>query len=246
MKSFLFTIIFAGLALATVAQDSTKNKKSKKDWSKVSLAGRPKDHFMFQTGINHWTQKPDSIKTQGLARSLNMYVMMDFAFKNDPRLSVGIGAGIASDHQYFKNTYVDVSGTRANRLGFYNVADTLHFKKYKLNTTYFEIPAELRFCANPENPNKSLKAAVGLKLCYLLSAGTKGKNLLNYAGRLVNAYTAKEKAKNYFNSTRLAATARIGYGVFSLYTTYQFNSFVKDGFGPDIRPMQVGLTISGL
>lgn len=246
MKSFLFTIIFAGFSLATIAQDSTVSKKNKKDWSKVSLANRSKDHFMFQTGYNMWTQAPDSIQTKGLARSVNVYFMMDFPFKSDPRLSVAIGGGIASDHQYFKNSYVDVAGTKANRLGFYNVADTTHFKKYKLNTTYLEAPVEMRFSSNPENPNKTFKAAIGLKFGYLASAGTKGKNLLNYKGNLINAYTEKEKSKKYFSTSRLSLTGRVGYGVFSLYASYQINSFVKDGYGPDIRPMQIGLTISGL
>ncbi len=79
-----------------------------------------------------------------------------------------------------------------------------------------------------------------------MSASVKGKTLQNKAGNTINAYTLKEKSKRYFNSTRLSVTGRIGYGALSLYGSYQVNAFIKEGFGPDVRPFQIGLTLSGL
>lgn len=240
---FLLLILFA----ATVnAQDSTQAPKRKKDWSKVNIANRPKDHFLIQLGYNNWTQVPDSINKKGLPRSFNFYFMLDFPFKTDPRISVAIGGGVASDNVYFSKTYIDISGKDANRLSFQDRSDTSHFKKYKLNTSYLEAPLELRFTKNPETPNKSFKAALGIKVGTLLSASTKGKTFQSSTGATLNSFTSKEKAKRFFNSSRISAMARIGYGVFSLYASYQLNAFVKDGFGPDIRPLQIGITISGL
>jgi hypothetical protein len=88
--------------------------------------------------------------------------------------------------------------------------------------------------------------AIGAKIGTLLNVHTKGKNLLNKSGGTVNSYIAKENSKRYFNGNRLCVTGRIGYGSFSLFGSYQVNSFIKEGAGPDIKPYSIGLTISGL
>jgi hypothetical protein len=41
-------------------------------------------------------------------------------------------------------------------------------------------------------------------------------------------------------------TARIGYGIFSLFGAYQLNNILKDGAGPDMQLYQVGISLSGL
>ena len=121
-----------------------------------------------------------------------------------------------------------------------------YFKKYKLTTVYLEAPVELRFIKNPEKPHSSLKGAIGVKVGTLLTASTKGKNLLDVNGRLLNGYTEKEKSKKYFNNSRLSVMGRVGFGVFSVYASYQINTFIKDGYGPLVHPLQIGLTVSGL
>jgi hypothetical protein len=201
----LFTLFLALAAVSSViAQDSTiTTKKKRKDWSQVNLSNRANDHFLLQLGYNGWSQKPDTINTKGFSRSFNMYFMYDFPFRTNPRYSVALGAGIGTDNMYFSKTIIDISGRNKNELTFKNVSDTNYFKKYKLATAYLEIPVELRFSANPENPNKSWKIALGGKVGFLVSANTKGKNLLNKSGGTINSFTQKEKARRYFNGTRL-------------------------------------------
>ena len=80
----------------------------------------------------------------------------------------------------------------------------------------------------------------------LLNAHTKGKTLQNSGGTTINAYTAKESKKIFFNTTRLSITGRVGYGKFSLFGSYQVNNLFKDGAAAAIKPFQVGLCISGL
>lgn len=247
MKKVVLLAFSLFVLLAANAQDSAQlTKKPKKDWSKTGIANRPKDHFLIQVGYNSWTKRPDSIKTGGLPLSINFYFMMDFPFKTDPRWSAAVGAGLGFDNQGFKTTSIDIAGQRADRLGFYNVADTNHFKKYKLVSTYLEAPVELRFSSNPENNMKSWKGALGVKVGTLLSAQTRGKTLVNKSGATLNNYIEKEKSKRYFNGTRLSVMGRFGYGIVSIYGAYQINPFIKEGAGPDVRPFQVGITVSGL
>ena len=241
-------LITLSLALAFVfslfAQDSTIAKPKKKDWSKVNLSNRPNDHFMIQIGYNGWASMPDTIQTKGIPRSFNMYFMFDFPFKTSPRFSVGIGVGLGTDNFYLDKMTADIAGKSSNTLTFKRDSST-YFKKYKIATTYLELPVELRFAANPENTNKSWKVAVGGKVGTMLSAMTKGKNLISSNGGSLN-YTEKIKSKRYFNSTRLSVTGRISKGIFGIYGSYQINNFIKDGAGPDIRPFQIGISISGL
>lgn len=161
-------------------------------------------------------------------------------------MSVALGAGVGVDNQKFSKTYIDISGQKADKLSFIDVSDTNYFKKYKLTTTYLEAPVELRFSSDPEHNLKSWKAAIGVKVGTLISATTRGKTLVNSNGGTVNAYTMKEKATRYFNKTRLSVTGRIGWGIASIYASYQVNAFIREGSGPDIRPFQIGLTLSGL
>lgn len=219
---------------------------AKKNWKKIDLSNRSNDHLMLQYGLDNWSGTPDSISPSGFSRFFNAYIMLDKPFKNNPKFSVGLGAGIGSSNIFFDKTYVDVKST-ASQLPFTNVDSANHFKKFKLTTIFLEAPVELRFSSNPENANKSFKMALGVKVGTLLNAHTKAKTLENSSGATINNYIVKESSKKFFNSTRLAATARIGYGIFGLYGSYQITSVLKTGAGPDaIHPYSIGIYISGL
>ena len=253
MKKTSILLVFIVSAAIAIGQDSlkvgdttAKPKPVKKDWSKVNM-NRSGDHFLLQFGLDNWASSPDTIDIKTFSRSFGIYLMMDFPFKTNPHFSIALGVGVSSSNIYFEDTYLDISGkNNSTTLQFQNVEDTTHFKKFKLQTVYAEIPLEVRYIGNPENPNKSFKFAAGAKIGTMLSAGTKGKNLLNGAGGTVNSFTQKEKSKRYFNKTRFAVTGRIGYGSLSLFTVYQVNAYFKEGLGPDVRPYTIGLTISGL
>lgn len=217
----------------------------KKDWSKVSLGRRANDHFMFQLGYDNWAQKPDSIHIQGFNRSANFYFMFDFPFKTDPRFSVGAGLGIGTSNIFFHNQQVRVSDNNPT-LAFPDQSQTNHFKKFKLVTAYLEAPIELRFALDPENTNSSWKFAVGAKIGLMLSAHTKGKTLQNSFGQTIGNYTEKESSKQYFNSSKLAATARISKGPVGIFGQYQINSLIKTSLGPSVFPYSFGIVLSGL
>jgi len=256
MKKFFLMTAFAAItctAVSAQAIDTTGNvkvKKAKRDWSKLDLANRANDHFLIQFGYDGWAGAPDSIRTKGFGRHFNMYVMFDKPFKTDPRFSVGFGAGIGSSNIFFEKTVIDITGRKnANRLLFTNADSTDHYKKYKLVNVWAEIPLELRYVANPENSDKSWKFAAGVKVGTMINAHTKGKEPQDKGGNTLSGQSKviiKENSKRFFNSTRIAATARIGFGHFSLYGAYQLNSLLKDGVGPAVKPFSIGLTLSGL
>jgi hypothetical protein len=238
MKKLLL-IVFA---LISVTAASAQEKK------KIGgFMNRTGDHLMLQLTSDYWIGQPDSIdkKINGFARGANVYVLLDQRFKGSPKWSVAFGLGVGTSNMYFRNMIVDIK-SKTNKLPFKNVDSVDHFKKYKLTTAFLEIPLELRYTFDPAHENKSVKVAIGVKVGTLLGVHTKGKNLLDKNGNVVNSYTAKETGKGFFNSTRLAATARLGYGNFSLFGSYQLNNIFKDGVAADVKLMQIGLNFSGL
>ncbi len=220
--------------------------KPKKDWSKIEI-DQSGDHFMLQLSYDHWSGAPDSISSRfkGISRGLNFYVMMNKPFKTDPRMSVAFGLGVGTSGILFNKTSIGITST-GTQMPFANLDSSNHFKKYKLATSFLEVPIELRYTADPSNEGKSWKAAIGVKIGTMLNAHTKGKTLVSSTGGTVNSYTEKEASKRFFNTTRLSATARVGIGHFSLFGAYAITTLLKDGAGPSIRPYQIGITLSGL
>lgn len=242
-KFFLFIIACLLITSAHAQQDSLPIKTPKK----FDLSNRPGDHLMFQISSDHWTGMPDSIDSHqsGFSRGLNAYFMLDKPFKGDSRFSLGIGIGIGSSNIVFKKMNIDVKST-STLLPFTPLDSSDHFKKYKLSSSFLEVPLEFRFSSNPESNNKGWKFAIGGKVGTLVNLHTKGKTLENKNDNTINSYTLKENTKRYFNGTRFMATARIGYGIFSLFGAYQLNNVLKDGVGPEMKLYQVGISLSGL
>jgi len=243
MKKFVFVALSCLFFSMAFSQDTLHVTNG----NKVSVQKKAADHFMFQLSSDHWATMPDSIKSHqsGLSRGFNAYVMINKQLKNSPKLSLAIGVGVSTSNIIFKK--VDIGVTAApGTLPFTHLDSVNHFKKYKLSSTFLEIPLELRFTAKPDNPDKSLKAAIGLKAGTLVNLHTKGKNWVDKNGNVLNGYTEKENSKRFFSTSHFMATGRIGYGIFSLFGSYQINGLLKDGAGPSMRLYQVGITVSGL
>ena len=244
---FFFTSLLYAQDSTIVAENTVPPPAPKQKKQFTIPPDQAGDHFMISLTTDHWAGAPDSIKDlkSGFSRGINVAIMLNKPFKSDPRWSVALGLGISHSSIFFENTAIDIKEMTV-RLHFRNVDTADHFKKYKLATTYLEIPLELRYTFNPEAERKSGKIALGLKVGTLINAHTKGKTLLNKNDQSINAYTEKESKRTFFNGTRIAGTARFGIGNFSLFGAYSITGLLKDEAGATIRPYQIGLTISGL
>ena len=238
MKNFLLLIT---VLIGMVASAQTTDTK------KITIPNRTKDHFMIQYGVDAWSGRPDSVRTGGFSRHFNMYVMFDKPFKNNPKMSVGVGAGIGSSNMFFNNTNVNVKHV-GTQLPF-TIADSInHFDKFKVTTLYLELPVEIRYFSNPNNMNKSWKFAIGAKVGTLLKSFSKGKNYVNRNGQSIygTTFIEKEQSKKFFNGTSLAITGRVGYGIIGLQGSYNVLGVLRDGAGANMNRFSVGISISGL
>ena len=223
---------------------------TKQDWSKINFANRANDHIMVQYGFDQWLNTPSWITTKGFSRHFNFYLMLDKPFKSNPHFSGAYGIGLTTDHMFFNGQNVDISGGTNGQVDSVQFlgSSASHFKKLKMTTIYLTIPVELRYFSDPVNPNNSYKFAIGAKVGLLLNAYTKGKDLLDGSGNSVmgSSYIQKDYSSKFFNSYLFSTTARIGWGNFSINADYGILTVFKDGSGPGVHPLSIGLTISGL
>ncbi len=236
--SFFLSNLFA----QDIKDDAVKKKLNP---SQINLSNRSNDHLLIQLGYTGWAGIPDTIATKGISRTFNAYFMFDMPFKTNKRMSTAGGVGVSTENIFFDKTSIGINST-GNSLNFKNVADTNHFKKYKMATTWLEVPLELRFSSDPLNNKTSFKAALGVKVGTLVNAHTKGKTLVNKQETTINAYSEKINSKVFFNTTRVQMTGRIGRGNLSLFGSYQVGSLFKEAKGPAVKPFSIGITVSGL
>jgi outer membrane protein with beta-barrel domain len=221
--------------------------KQKKDWSKVKLdPRRPQDHFMVELGYDNWVGSTDSMNIKGFNHSENVYFMNAWPFKTDARFALAAGIGLGSSNIFFAHQEVMVAAYANQTLAFPDETGGNHFKKYKLVTTYLEIPVELRFSLDPEHMDHSWKFAVGAKIGLMLSAYTKGTTLVSATGQVLGNYAEKESSKQFFSTAEFTPTIRISKGFLGFFAQIHANPLIKASAGPSIFPLSGGVVLSGL
>lgn len=173
------------------------------------------------------------------ARSFGAHMMMeglDF-FKGHAFLAPGLG--FTWNNYHFENKMMSL--TTGNDTTVFAVDSSIQFDKYKLRTTYAELPLTLGFrIGNLEKNHLTIQAGV-----------VGGINISSVVKQryYVNSVKYKEKIKDDFNVNpfKLDAIAKIKFkdnlGVFARYSLTTM--FEKDKT-QEVYPFAVGITIGGL
>ena len=198
-----------------------------------------RDFLMLSFNYNNWMQKPDSVKTKPFGYGFNGHLCYDFPIKKS-NFSFATGLGVNVNVVYLNQLQLDLRDTTTGTVAHF-VADTSHYTRYKFVTTYLTAPFELRYFANNLNRNQGFKAALGLQIGTLLGAHTKG--VTSESGTLVKD---KVDTKRFISPWNFAATARIGWGNFSVFFSYNLTTVFKENEGPSITPMSAGICLTGL
>ena len=222
-----------------LAQDATE--KMNVNAAPPPIVKPSRDFLMIQMTYNNWIKKPDSVKTKSFNYGFNGYLCYDFPIKKS-HLSFATGVGLNVSVAYLNQ---EVIGNLDTTIALGGAArflpDTKPYKRYKFVTTYLSAPFELRYFSNNLNRNKGFKAAIGMEVGTLLGAHTKG----SYS---VGGANVKDKVdtKRYVAPWNFAATARVGWGNFSVFASYNLSTVFKDNAGPPITPAAVGICLTGL
>ena len=222
------------------AQDVVSNNSNS-----TPLISKPsRDFLVIQLGYNNWTNKNDSaVNTKG-GYVFNAFLCYDFPIKKSS-FSFATGLGINVNVVYLNQqrmTLNDTSVLGSTAVRF--IPDTglpYTYKRYKFVTSYLTAPFELRYFSNTHNRNKGFKAAIGMNVGLFVGAHTKGV-------ASVDGITVKDKTdtKRFMSTWNLAATARVGYGNYAIFGSYNLTPVFKDGQGPPATPYTIGFCVTGL
>lgn len=115
--------------------------------------------------------------------------------------------------------------------------DTKSFSKNKFKTTFLNVP--LMFETNlGKDAESSFHLVAGAIVGYRL--GSKTKQKFKQDGE---NYKEKDRGDYNINPWRLSATARIGYGNFTLFATYSLTEMFEGNKGPEVIPFTVGISL---
>jgi hypothetical protein len=210
--------------------------------------------FVMDLGINRLTEKPNELK-YGLwgSRTVNVYYLYDIRIgKSKFTFHPGIGLGMErfkfqSFKEYFPTDTLsrvnptliyDAQGNTkfieashfiydADSLGQPDYSESYSTKKSMLAMNYLDIPVELRFNTNPDDPARSFKVAIGGRAGYLINGHTKIK--YKEDGDL-------KKVKNHqdFNLSkfRYSVYLKVYMGNFNIFGYYNLNPMFEGNKGP--------------
>ncbi len=131
------------------------------------------------------------------------------------------------------NLYEDINGVIQAEYIDVNEKD---FKKNKLNAAYITVPVLFEF----QIPVKHRKIYFGAGLVGSMRAWSKQKQKYEIDGKKYKDKTLDDFQLSPF---RYTITARVGYGGIGLFADYTPVQLFKDGSGPEIYPIMIGLHI---
>ena len=119
------------------------------------------------------------------------------------------------------------------------INESQNFSKNKLRTTFLNAPVLLEFNTN-KNSDKSIHIAFGATFGYNVF---RNKMIQEFD---VNGDGQKRKTKDDYNINpfRYSATARIGYGNFTLFANYGLSTLFKANEGPKVYPVSAGVSLN--
>lgn len=220
IKKFTYLAFALTVSLSALAQ-SDAQKTSRPD-----IPGT----FVVEIGVNRDLSGPDNfdIGFWG-SRAANIYYQYDIRlFKS--RLSLVPAIGVSLERFKFRNlATMGFDSDDSLRLLSPTEAGYTRVKKSQLITNYVELPIELRYSSNPEDPARSFKAGVGFRIGYLYDSFNKVKFTQDGETKKI-----KDKQNFNLNDFRYGVFGRVGLGNFSVVGYYNLTNLFKDGKGPGV------------
>ncbi len=176
----------------------------------------------------------DLVPGKSLTWNLNF---AEFAFKNEKRtFGVVTGLGLSfSDYTFDQPITIDKSGNNGMLVPVALNPEGL--KKSKLTTTYLTAPLMLEVKTPLRMGSSRLYIAGGVIAGINLGAHTKYKYKKD-----------KQKDRGNFNLNpfKYDLTGRIGFGDFCIFANYGLSSLFKDGQGPKLYPLMIGVSFPNI
>jgi hypothetical protein len=160
----------------------------------------------------------------------------EWAFKNE-RKTFGIvtGMGISFNDYAFE---LPITIEKENGFGKIIPVPLDNVKKSKLHVNYLTAPLMLEVKTPLRMGSSRLYLAGGVIGGLYLGSHTKYK--------LNNNNKEKIKSNYHINQWKYDITGRIGFGDFCVFANYSMTSLFKDGKGPEMHPLMIGISFPNI
>jgi hypothetical protein len=238
MRRYLIIALTLIISSLSLAQDAKKI-------TRPDLPGS----FIIEFGLNTAQGSTPTNFDQGIwgSRTLNLYYQYPVRLWKS-KFSFNPSIGLSFERYKFSNNYT--LPRIANPEGRYDlvpVTDTysnVSVNKSMLVMNYLDfMPIELRFDTKPEDLNRSVHVAAGLRLGLLFDSHT--KIVYSEGGE---EKTIKDKQKFGLNTFRYGFYGRVGIGNFSIFGNYTITPVFETAKAPSnstMSTMTIGISLSG-
>ncbi|MCK5730777.1 MAG: hypothetical protein KAH68_06865 [Draconibacterium sp.] len=164
----------------------------------------------------------------------------EFAFKNK-RKTFGVVTGMGIS---FNDYAFDLPVTMEKEDGYgmivpVNISEeNSSVKKSKLHVNYLTVPLILEVKTPLRMGSSNLYLAAGAIGSLYIGSHTKFK--------YYNGNKEKLKSNYHINQWKYDLTGRIGFGDFCVFANYSMTSLFKDGNGPEIHPLMIGISFPNI
>ena len=181
---------------------------------------------------DNWMDMPEGTETKWFNPGFLVNLMYNHRL-GDGGVSMAIGIG-TSFHKLSSNSYIP--DVKADSIVFEPIGDSIDYKRSILQTSYFDIPFEIRY-----RSKGGFGMAFGFKVGFLYDSKIKyvGERLTDDGVEV----KVKSKGVKQLETVQYGPTIRFGYKWINVFGYFAISKLFKEDRGPQVYPISVGIAV---
>ena len=197
---------------------------------RIPKFGQKEDRLVLNFTWDNWANASSGIKVKGFRSRGFSFLMMNEKILGKGNVAIGFGLGFSSQNVH-SNTFPTYSPDGSHTFLSPISGD---YDLNKLSCNFVDAALELRLRTNQNEKEKRFKVSLGIKGGYLVQSHTKYEG----GNGKIKTYDIQNLSKFQFGPT-----ARISYGNWGVNGYYSLVNLFKDGKGPEIVPVSMGISL---
>jgi hypothetical protein len=234
IAAIILTSLFQVAVSQNVLDKNNYDKKDKNNNKETSVEIF-RDRMLIDVYQSFWLGMPSNVTSMKFNPGFSTSIVWDIKRAPKSPFSFGIGGGILYHSQNSDAVLKYNPLTGKTMYNIVSMSDSINI--CRMNAWSLYVPLEFRY-----RHHNGFKFTLGVRLGYIvgLSQRYKGDDLTG-RNQMVDYTDYQILNKMNYN---FDVYARIGWKGLGLYYSYQVTSMFKDGLGPKINPMTVGISVS--
>jgi len=217
----IFTLLFLLPAFGSFAQSGAT--------ASIAKIAAKQDRLILNLNWDNWLKTTTGLEVKGFRSRGFSFLLMNEKVIGEGHTAFAWGLGFSSQNVHSNSfpTYNE-DGSKTFLSPIQNSYDL-----NKLSCNFVDAALEFRFRTSENESRKRFKISAGLKGGYLVQSHTKYED--------DNGKFKTYDIKN-LNKFQYGVIGRIGYGKWGVSGYYSFVNLFKDGKGPELVPVSIGLS----